>query len=230
VPDHTKHAPAREAAGERIEALTVGEFLEALASKSPVPGGGAVAGLAAAIAAALARMVVNFSTGKPALAAHAAVHDEAMAALRMLQRAAMDAANADAAAYARLNELMKLPATDARRQREWDDAVRGATAPPRAVVRTTLELLRVLERLCGVTNPNLRSDLAIAGIVAETATQAGAWNVRSNLPMLRHDAYSQVIDGEMAAALREAAERRTRIDHACAKDPANPRPELSARR
>ena len=38
-------------------------LLESLAAKQPTPGGGAVASLTAAIGAALAQMVVNYSLG-----------------------------------------------------------------------------------------------------------------------------------------------------------------------
>ena len=50
---------------------TIGSALEAIAAKQPTPGGGAVASLTAALAAATARMVLHYSLGKPLLAEHA---------------------------------------------------------------------------------------------------------------------------------------------------------------
>jgi formiminotetrahydrofolate cyclodeaminase len=44
--------------------LTVSQFLDALASKEPVPGGGSGAALAGALAAALVSMVCNLTIGK----------------------------------------------------------------------------------------------------------------------------------------------------------------------
>ena len=42
----------------------VSEFMETLASNAPVPGGGSVAALSGAVAAALTEMVANLTVGK----------------------------------------------------------------------------------------------------------------------------------------------------------------------
>ena len=44
--------------------LTLPEFLEKTASNSPVPGGGSIAALSAAIAASLSEMVAHLTIGK----------------------------------------------------------------------------------------------------------------------------------------------------------------------
>ncbi|HEU4797934.1 MAG TPA: cyclodeaminase/cyclohydrolase family protein, partial [bacterium] len=44
--------------------LTIGHFLERLASSDPTPGGGSAAAFAGAIAAALVAMVARLSQGK----------------------------------------------------------------------------------------------------------------------------------------------------------------------
>ena len=46
------------------ELNTIQEFLETLASKAPVPGGGGASALAGAIGAALGGMVTNLTIGK----------------------------------------------------------------------------------------------------------------------------------------------------------------------
>ena len=49
---------------------SLNDFLTALAAKQPAPGGGSVAALAGALAAAMGEMVLNYSIGKKDLAAH----------------------------------------------------------------------------------------------------------------------------------------------------------------
>ena len=49
--------------------LTIPEFLEKTASNTPVPGGGSVAALSAAVAASLAEMVAHLTIGKKGLEA-----------------------------------------------------------------------------------------------------------------------------------------------------------------
>ena len=64
-----------------LDRLSVDELLAEIGAKSPTPGGGAVACVTAALAAALGRMVVNYSVGKPSLAEHDALHQAALEAL-----------------------------------------------------------------------------------------------------------------------------------------------------
>ncbi|MBW2540344.1 MAG: cyclodeaminase/cyclohydrolase family protein, partial [Deltaproteobacteria bacterium] len=49
--------------------LTIPEFLKKTASNTPVPGGGSVAALSAAVAASLAEMVAHLTIGKKGLEA-----------------------------------------------------------------------------------------------------------------------------------------------------------------
>ncbi|MHC4947982.1 MAG: cyclodeaminase/cyclohydrolase family protein [Planctomycetota bacterium] len=183
----------------------VGAFLDALAAKRPVPGGGAVASLVAALGAALGRMVVAYSAGKPALAEHAALHAEAAADLEHLQRRAAELADADARAYDRLNRLMKLDRESAERRAAWEPAVRAAIDAPRGVLAACLALLERLETLTGRTNRMLGSDLAIAAVLAEAAARAAAWNVRINLPLLDDEAARVALGTAVAAEIGRAA-------------------------
>ena len=60
-----------------VSEMTLGGFARALASEQPVPGGGAAAGVAAALGASLTAMVVRLSLDRPKYAEHAALHPEA---------------------------------------------------------------------------------------------------------------------------------------------------------
>ena len=51
-----------------FRSLTVEEFADMLAAKTPAPGGGAVAAVTASHAAALGAMVLEFTIGKPKFA------------------------------------------------------------------------------------------------------------------------------------------------------------------
>ncbi len=187
-----------------LDRLTVRELLSSLGSRSPTPGGGAAAALTAALAAAMGEMVVNLSRGKPALAAHDDLYAEALRGLAELRGGALDLAQADAEAYGRLSALFRLDRGEERREREWDEAENAAIAAPRRVMDTCLEILDLLQRLLGASNPNLGSDLAVAAVLAEAGCRAAAWNVRANLPLLR----------DPQGALRIGSEADALIDRA----------------
>lgn len=199
----------------RIDHLSVKDLLTSIGAQSPTPGGGAVASVTAALGAALAQMVVRYSQGKKKLAAHDALHREALRSLESLAAAAMDHAEADAVAYGRLNRLFKLDKEDERRKAEWPDAVAGAIAAPRRVLDDALEILRMLARLSGRTNTMLDSDLAIAAILADAAARAAAWNIRVNLPLLSPVRDARTMRTAMNRDLREAKKLLREIEQHC---------------
>lgn len=197
-----------------LATLNFGAFLDEIGAKTPAPGGGAVASATGALGAALAKMVVAYSIGKKNLAEHQETLERASKMLSKAGEILLVLADEDAAAYALVNELSKLPEDDARRVAEYAGAVEAAVNVPRAVVGTCCDVLRLLEQLAPITNKHLRSDLAIAAILAEAAARSGWWNVAVNLTLIEDEIARQVRE-EMMGMLEDAAARRARVERAC---------------
>ena len=183
--------------------LSMQEFADRLASKSPSPGGGAVAAVTAAHSAALGCMVLAYTLGKPKFAAHESENTKALEFFQRAQITALALADADAVAYGNLSALWKLPPTDARRVAQEPDAVRAATAAPMSILMLAHDILETLQKLPKTCNPNLLSDLAIAATLADTAAGAAAWNVRVNVPQLRDAAERATTENKLAHALAQ---------------------------
>lgn len=188
------------------------DFLEQVAAKTPTPGGGAVASAVGAISAALAGMVVSYSVGKKSLAAHQDALGHAAATLAKARGVMLQLAEEDAASYKLVNELMKLPETDARRRAEWDAAVAAAVQAPMAVAAAATDLLRHFETLAPITNRMLRSDLAIAGVLAEATVRAALWNVEINASLLSDRTATMARAHELVERGRELLRR---VEEAC---------------
>lgn len=199
-----------------LRSRPLGEFLSTLAAKSPTPGGGAVASTTGAIAASLAHMVVAYSLNKKSLADHQPALQQASAALLRTSDLFLALAEEDAAAYAQYNELSRLPETDPRRAAELPGALAASINAPRAVLGASADLLRLLESLQPITNPHLRSDLAIAAVLAEAAAKSAHWNIHINLPNLPDPAQRSKLDTESRTLLAQSALRRAAIEQACA--------------
>lgn len=200
---------------ENLESYPFGTFLSDIAKKTPAPGGGAVAPAVGAIAAALAEMVVAYSLGKASLAEHQETLTGAAERLGRARSLLLKLAEEDAAAYEWLNRLMRLPEGDPGRA-EMRAAVSAAIAAPRASLAGALDLLRLLEKLVSITNRRLRTDLAIAAVLAEAAARAAAWNVRINLPLIEDARLRADLDHEASDSIREARERAGRVEAATA--------------
>lgn len=188
--------------GQRLD-----EFLGAVASKAPTPGGGAVASVVGALAAALARMVVAYSVDRKSLAEHRPMLVDAEARLARAQAVLLALADADAEAYGVLNETMKTAKDDPRRAERIAAAARDAIAPPQAAMALGIDLLRLFEELAGKTNKTLGSDLRIAAILAEALVRCAAENVRVNLPMLDDEVLAEETGMECDRSIVEAVQR-----------------------
>ena len=197
-------------ANESIENL-----LGAIAAKTPTPGGGAVAAITSALAAALGQMVVAYSRSKESLKEHSQLHEEALGTLEQLQGSALKLADTDAEAFGHLSDLWGLPADDARRQAEWEGAVAAAIAPPRQIMGTSMSTLRLLDQLAGKTIRTLRSDLAITALLAEAGVRAAACNVRINIPLLDDTIEAAELEAEVVGAIQRAATICSAIQEAC---------------
>lgn len=165
--------------------MKFGDLLDQTAAKTPVPGGGAVTGAVGALASALGGMVVAYSIGRKSLVSHKDELNDAARTFAHARAVLLELAVEDAQAYALVNELMRLDEQDSRRMREMPAAAEAATRIPLAVIATCADLLRLMDTLPEITNPHLRSDLAIAAVLVEAVARASRWNVAINMPLWR---------------------------------------------
>jgi formiminotetrahydrofolate cyclodeaminase len=199
----------------RLDELTVRDLAERLASAEPIPGGGSAAAIGGTLAAALVRMVVALSVGRPAHAAdEEALRDIALAASGW-QSELLGLANQDAAAYASVVRARRLPRdTDLERTAragQVNAAVRDATRVPLRIVEVASHVLDLAVRLAPIGNPHAASDTGVAAQMASAAMRGAALNVRINLPSLadgdelRTEAASTLDELLSDVAQREAA-------------------------
>ena len=182
-----------------LGSLRLDHLLERLGSKSPVPGGGSVAGIANGLAAGLGGMVVAYSLGKKSLAADQPMLEHTGTQLTELRTASLSQSDEDATAYGVLNTLWRLDAQDPARVDGFADAVQGAILAPGAIMDTSLAILNCLEKLPGHSAKHLSSDLAIAVELACTAGRAAERNVSVNLPLVEDATLKSELDARYGA-------------------------------
>lgn len=179
-------------ADESLVNLSIEEFLRRLAADTPTPGGGSVAALAGALAAALGHMVAGFTAGKKKFAAvepQARCLAERLAKAGQMLRRLIDE---DAAAYDVLSAAFKLDKSDPQRPQRVRRAATLAAEVPLETATLCATVQADLEQLRDIGNPLLRSDAEAALGLARAGLTAAAANVRANLPLMAPEDAAEV--------------------------------------
>jgi formiminotetrahydrofolate cyclodeaminase len=175
----------------RLDELTVRDLAERLASAEPIPGGGSASAIGGALAAALVKMVVELSAGRPAHAGDDGALREIGLAASGCQSDLLSLANQDAAAYASVVRARHLPRDSdlerASRATQLSASLRDATRVPLRIAEVASRVLDLAVRLAPIGNPRAASDAGVAGQLASAAMRGAALNVRINLPSLAAD-------------------------------------------
>lgn len=157
-------------------------FLNAVAAKQPTPGGGSVAALAGALAAATGEMVLAYSVGKKNLAPFEPELRAAAAELMQARELMLALMVEDQQAYEALTAARKLPEDSPGRQREFDVALLASVRVPEAMGATAVAILELCDRLIEKVNHFLLSDLAVCADLAMATVRCAIYNVKANLP------------------------------------------------
>lgn len=166
-----------------MEDVTISEWLGSLAAKVPTPGGGAVAALSAAIAAAQLSMVVAYTTGKE-WEDRAERMKELEKELETFRAEALALVQEDEIAFSGVSEAYQLPKTDDEekfiRKTTIQQALSLATIPPTKTAQLAIRLLDIATELAASGNPGVISDVAVGASMARSALESAIFNIQIN--------------------------------------------------
>jgi glutamate formiminotransferase/formiminotetrahydrofolate cyclodeaminase len=163
---------------------TVPEFIAAVASSEPVPGGGSVAAHVGALGAALAQMVAGLTAGRKKYVAVDARMREIAARASTLSAQLMALVKSDADAYTMVSAAYKLPKeTDSdksARAAAIERALVGASQTPLETARLCADVAALAAECARDGNSNAVSDAGVAALLAQAAAKGAGYNVRIN--------------------------------------------------
>ena len=163
----------------KIADRKISEFLEEVSSKSPTPGGGAVAAVAGAMAAYLVEMVCALTIGKKGYEKHTkALEDDARIAKKD-KVILLDLADSDVAAFDSVMAAYKL-----KDKKRIGSALKLAMDVPAKVVGYCMEISDIAMELVKIGNKNAVSDAQTAQALAEAAIKGAKANVKINAEAL----------------------------------------------
>ncbi|HEX6352936.1 cyclodeaminase/cyclohydrolase family protein [Actinophytocola sp.] len=196
---------------DRIE-----DFLDALAARAPVPGGGATAALHAAQGAALVAMVARYSEGEK-YRENATTITQVRDNADELRALALTLAERDAAAFGAVTRAYALPKSTDGEKVARSQAIRTALVEagrvPARVIAVAKQIISLAERLQPIGNPNVISDVAAAADAARAALSTARVNVEINLAGITDAG----VRDELTAATATVDQAMTRADDVTTK-------------
>lgn len=191
--------------------LTIKEFLSKVSGSDPVPGGGSISALNAAIATSLTAMVANLTLGRKKYADVENKMKTLASGAEQLCNLYLDYVDKDAEAYKLVFAAYKLPKDTeeekAKRNEVIQETTKHAATIPMEVARNTGEILKQIEDVAKYGNSNAITDACVAMMCARTAILGALLNVRINLSSIKDEDFVKRYTQEADELERTACEK-----------------------
>lgn len=169
------------------------EFVNELASKNAVPGGGGAAALTGAIGTALASMVVNLTLGKKKYADFEEDNKEIMRKALKLQEELMEMVDQDAENFLPLSKAYGLPKDTEEEKRIKEETLekclKVACSVPVDIVKASYEAILLHQELVDKGSKLAISDVGVGVQCLRAALISGWLNVLININMIKDQEY-----------------------------------------
>jgi formiminotetrahydrofolate cyclodeaminase len=187
-------------------------FLDALASSQPTPGGGSASAYSGAAAAALVAMVTRVTIGKKKYAQVEEEMHAIQAQAEKLRAELTRAVQQDAEAFDAVMDAFRMskgsPEQEEVRRQAIQEATIIAAEVPLEVARKAVSVMALASQVIAHGNLNAISDGGAAAAMARAALTGAGYNVRINIgslqdPSRAHDLMHELQDLERRAATLE---------------------------
>lgn len=203
----------------KLVELNVNEFVSAVDSKSPAPGGGSVSSCMSAMGVALARMVGHLTVDKKKfLALDPAIQLEfkdVVASLETIKYALLQLIDLDTEAFNMMMSAYKMPKETEGERLIRDQKIQEATLEgimvPLKVATLSLSAIHQLDYILTYGNKQTISDLGVAVLSLSSGGMGALMNVMINLPGLTDDIARQQYDLQVKNLMEELTTARDHL-------------------
>lgn len=193
---------------------TINLFLQELADKQPVPGGGGASALVGALGVALLNMDAIYTTGnekfkdveeeiKSQIEKYNILIDE----LKLLVQG-------DADAFYPLSQCYKMPRNTEEEKQLKREALEknlyNAAMVPLGIMEKSYEAILLIDRLTEIGNKNLIGDVATGAVFLEAALKGASLSVFANTSAMKNEENVKSINEKSMKLLKEGTELANR--------------------
>lgn len=190
---------------------TTGDFLKALASGEPTPGGGGASALCGALGTALASMVGNLTTGKKKYAQYEQDIRRILDRAEDLRERLIKCVDEDAACFEPLSRAYGIPKDDPFRDDIMEKALNTACSAPMNILRLAAKAVELHGELLVKGSRIMLSDVGVGALCCQTALKGAALNVLTNTRLMKDRQRAEELNGEVNALLEKYAPMADKI-------------------
>lgn len=183
--------------------VSCNEFVEALASKAAVPGGGGASALVGAVGTALGSMVGNLTVGKKKYADVEAEIITLMEKADALQKELLRLVDEDAVVFEPLSKAYGIPKDDPNRGKIMEDALKLACSVPMDIMRACCSAIELHEVFAAKGSKMALSDVGVGVLFCKSALMGASLNVFINTKSMTDKTYAAQIETEADGLLNK---------------------------
>lgn len=185
----------------RISEKTCVDFVDVLASKSAVPGGGGAAALTGAIGIALGSMVCNLTIGKKKYAEYEESVKSILEKARELEKDLINMIDEDAECFLPLSKAYGLPSSTEEEKKikaeTMESALKTACEVPIKIVKVCYDAIKLHEDLVDKGSRLAISDVGVGVQCLRAAILSGQLNVIININSIKDEEYVNKVRNEV---------------------------------
>ena len=183
------------------------EFVEVLASKAPVPGGGGASALVGAIGTALGNMVGALTVGKKKYADVEEEMKELMAKATTLQDELLHLIERDAEVFEPLSKAYGMPRETeeekAEKARVMEIVLKDACSVPMEIMEKCCEAIEIIVEFAAKGSTLAISDAGVGAAFCKAALQGASLNVYINTKSMKNREYAEELNAKCDAMLEK---------------------------
>jgi len=182
---------------------TCADFIDILASKAAVPGGGGASALVGAVGMALGSMVGSLTVGKKKYAHVEADIITVMEKAAVLREELLRFVDEDAVAFEPLAKAYGIPKDDPNRAQIMDEALRSACSVPLAIMRACAKAIELHREFADKGSVMAVSDAGVGVVCCKAALQGASLNVFINTKPMIDKSYAAAAESEAEMLLEK---------------------------
>jgi len=199
----------------RLTENTCEEFIDALASKKAIPGGGGVAALTGALGVALNTMVSNFSIGKKKFKDIEKEHQEIIKEGLELKNELVNLVNTDAENFLPLSKAygMRTDTDEEKKKKERviQNALKDACIGPVEMIENIYKSILLHERLLEKSSKIIISDIGVGVQCLKAALYSAKLNVVVNVNSIKDEAFKKEVEKRIGKKIEEGSKKADEI-------------------